>query len=401
MKRLCKDIDITSKDLCLQAIIKCMANRSRSQMARPDIVRLYKEYGDNDGIANMMIERIANRDLKLPPIRWEERIDNANRKRRLIGIEDIEQQLFDNLAFISLLELSPRVGEYQCTCLRGNTPKPKRKKCKRLNWKYKPREKGTVWGMLKISEWLKEKDSNGKNSIRIVVQMDLVKNYASIDHDKLMAFLRKHVANEPLLWLVETLISTSPQGLIIGSILSVILDALYLSQLYHYIMEDCTKTRKHRNGLIENVRLVKHALFFVDDISLYCTSAKNANMAIKKIQKKASELGLSLHEPRLLNVTNKQYQDILGFRIYRNHITMRRRNYLKTKRLLREVDKSINIHKARALTSMKTFVMYSDSFKFRRKYHVKRLLRKARRYVSNYDKSNLFQKTAAGCCEGA
>ena len=68
-----------------------------------------------------------------------------------------------------------------------------------------------------------------------------------------MGFLRKYVANEPLLWLIETLIRTFKQGLSIGSYLSQFLCNLYLSQVYHYMAEsnDVFKIRKHRNGTVE------------------------------------------------------------------------------------------------------------------------------------------------------
>lgn len=370
MKRVCKDIDITDHDLIVRAIRKCLGNKSQSQLQRPDIVNIFKQYGDEDAIADMMAEEIRNRKLDLKPVSWETRVDKSNKKERLIGVEDIKQQFYDNLAFLALEPLSHRIGEYQCSCL------PNR---------------GPVWGMEVILGWLM------KGDIREIHQYDIRKNYASTDHEKLMAFLRKHVANDPLLWLIQTLLNTSPKGLIIGSVLSVMLDALYLSELYHYIAEDLVRVRHHKNGRNEEIHLAEHVMFNVDDFSIYCTSVKNAEMADPKIIKFARKLGYELHvEIRKNPCTDKQFQDIMGYRIYKDHVTMRRRNYIKVKRAIRNVNKNPTLKHCKTLTSMNGFVKHSDSYRFRKKYNVKKAMKKARKVVSEHDKSIICKQAASG-----
>ncbi|MGO5221432.1 hypothetical protein ACTQ4Q_03180 [Bacillota bacterium LCP21S3_D9] len=182
MKRVCKNIDIADEELIKKAIRRCMKNKSRKKRQRQDIVRIYKEYGTDEAIAHMMAAEIKARKLDLRPVYMKEMVDGSNGKVRTIGIEDIKRQFYNNLCFIALEELSHRIGEYQCTCIEG---------------------RGAVWGKERILGWMRDP------KIKWVVQCDIRKNYQSVDHGKLMAFLRKHVANEDLLWLIQTLLDTS------------------------------------------------------------------------------------------------------------------------------------------------------------------------------------------------
>lgn len=362
MKRVCKNVDITNEELIMTAIRRCMKNKSRKKRNRQDIVRIYKEHGTDEAIAHMMAAEIKARKLDLRPVYMKEVVDGSNGKVRTIGIEDIKRQFYNNLCFVALEELSHRIGEYQCTCIEG---------------------RGAVWGKERILGWMSDP------KIKWVVQCDIRKNYQSVDHGKLMAFLRKHVANEDLLWLIETLLDTSgSEGLLIGSVLSVILDALYLSQIYHFAMEDLYKIRKHKDGTKERERLVEHAIFFVDDQSFYCRSQKSAKMAIKRVITYAADLGLTIKPGYTIRqITDTQHQDMLGYRIYRHKAAMRRRDYLKVKRELRKVDEDPDIHSCRSLIALSgIFIKHSDSYRFRKKYHTKRLVRKARRYVSRNEK---------------
>lgn len=370
MKRKCKEIDITDRDFIVRAIQECLSRKTGKDKRRPDIVRIFKEHGTEEAIADQMAKEIRERKLILRPVYFKEVTDGSNGKRRLIGIEDIKRQFYNYLCFLALEPFSRRIGEYQCTCLKG---------------------RGTVWGKDRILGWLQDP------KIKWVAQCDIRKNYQSIDIEKLMNFLRKHIKNDDLLWLLEELLrSSGGEGLLIGSVLSVMLDALYLSQIYHYAMENLYKKVHHRNGKTEKIHLVEHALFFVDDQSFYCTSQKNAKMAIKRIIQFAEGLGLEIKpDYTIRRITETQYQDMLGYRIYRKRASMLRRDYIKTKRMLRKVERHPTIESCRSLVALNgIFVKHSDSYRFRKKYHTKRLVRKARRYISNYDKNRIHGEAA-------
>ena len=68
MKRVCKNIDVTDKELIMTAIRRCMKNKSRKKRQRQDIVRIYKEYGTDENIAHTMAAEIKARKLDLRPV---------------------------------------------------------------------------------------------------------------------------------------------------------------------------------------------------------------------------------------------------------------------------------------------------------------------------------------------
>lgn len=367
MKRYCKDIDITDIDFIVAAIQDWRSHRRKHDLERSDVRRLYAHF-NNDArkIAEELSKEIRERDLKLSPVRVKELTDTSNGKRRTACVESAKQQMLDYVAIHGLQPIMGRVGEYQCTGLPG---------------------RGTIWGLKRLMGWYQDP------SIRYVCQVDIVQNYGSTTAEMVRQFLETHINNPPLIWLIYSLVGTNPLGgLPIGSPLSVHLDALYLSQAYHYIKEGMYRIRRGRR-----VPLVKHALFFVDDIAMLCSSYKDAAMAERLLRSYMSGIGLQLHEKYIITrVSETHYQDMLGFREYREHVTMRRRNYIKIKAALRTMDHAPTIYAARRLVSMNGFIKYSDSYRFRKKYHTKRLLKKARRYIAKYEKGIVCGEAGRG-----
>lgn len=396
VKRVCKDIDITDKTLVLDAIGTYMAHhQGRKLNRRKDIKELYKTYKTNDAIADELIRRIRARDLDLDPVRVVVKLDGSNGKERIIGLEGVWQQLFDQIATDGLKPLTKRIGEYQCTCLK-NQPKRIYHKTTHEYLRTEMIGRGQVWAKDAAYGWMHEDDT------RYIVQMDIRKNYASVDQTKLMEFLRKHVRNEPLLWLVQELLKTVPggNGLIIGSVLSITLDALYISQLYHHLMEDTVRYRKHKNGSAERIRLVKHLLIWMDDINIFTASEKNAKMAANECIRYCKELGLEIkpgwkiikkNDPR---ICPRNYVDIVGYKVYPDRVTMRRKDYINMRRAFKHARKRMDLKTAYRIISYKGFLINCDSYRFRKKYGTKKLLRKARRLISKHDKSTVHSKTA-------
>ena len=120
-----------------------------------------------------------------------------------------------------------------------------------------------------------------------------------------MEFLRKYIKNEPLLNLIALLIGTFETGLSIGSYLSQYLCNVFLSQTYHEIAERMYRIRKKRNGIMERIKLVLHQLFYMDDILILGTNAKDIHKAMKLITQKAEELGLKIKDNWIVFTTQK------------------------------------------------------------------------------------------------
>ena len=110
------------------------------------------------------------------------------------------------------------------------------------------------------------------------------------------------------MWLIEKLIYSFEQGLSIGSYLSQHLCNLYLSQLYHEISENMFRIRKHKHGGHQRINLVKHVLFYMDDIIILGTNAKDIHKAMQLIIKYAkNKLGLMIKDDWFVFMT--KYED--------------------------------------------------------------------------------------------
>ena len=165
MKRLCKHVDITDISFIKESIRECLKNKNKR---RKDIKKLLNKYQTIDDLAYTIQKELKERKLVYPPIWTKEIVDCSSNKIRTIGIQNIKQQIYDYIAVRGLDELTRRIGMYQCS--------------------YKG--KGQVYGTKVIYRWMREKD------IKYACQFDVQKYYDSVPHDKLLAFLKKHVKND-------------------------------------------------------------------------------------------------------------------------------------------------------------------------------------------------------------
>lgn len=333
-----------------------------------------------DGIRQELIDR----KIVIKPIWYKKKVDPSSFKVRNIGIQDVKQQIYDYIAVEGLKPLFCRISEYQCAAIKG---------------------RGQIFGVKIIKRWMRNID------IRHAGKADIKRCYESISKRKMMRFLERHVKNDLLLWLINKLISTFQSGLSIGSYLSQFLCNLYMSQLYHEISENMYRIRKHKNGTTERINLVKHVIFYMDDILILGTNAKDIHKAIELIIKYANKkLGLDVKPDWMVFMTKLedrkndkgQFIDMMGFRIYRWHVTIRRRVFKRIRRNYMHVWKTFKTHKkipllyARRCISYNGQIKNSDSYNFKRKYHVNDIIKICKKVVGNYDKSS-FRVRATTC----
>ena len=397
MKTYCKNIDITNRDLIKRAAYDCLKNK----YTRKDTLKLLRDYSNEETSVKQMREiikksgktfvfpyveniidglrnELINRNIILKPIFYKERLDGSCNKIRRIGIQDVKQQIYDYIAVEGLKPIFKRIGEHQYASIKG---------------------RGQINGIRKIQRWLRNKN------IKYAGKADIKKCFENISREKMMNFLHKYVRNDVLLWLVNELLSTFESGLSIGSYLSQFLCNLYMSQLYHEISENMFRVRKHKNGINERINLVTHVLIYMDDILILGTNSKDLNKAMKLIIKFAKdEMGLevkaswTVFKTRLKDRKTKdekyegQFIDMMGFRIYRWHTTVRRRIFKRIRKAYMKALKMIKLHKeiqlplARKCASYYGYIRHTDSFKFKKRYKVYEIMKQCKRKVSNESK---------------
>lgn len=95
-----------------------------------------------------------------------------------------------------------------------------------------------------------------------------------------------------------------------------------------------------------------------------------------------------------------QFIDMMGFRIYRWHVTIRRRIFKRIRRNYMRVWKMIRTHKIVPLIYARRCISYygqiknSDSMKVKKKYHVNEVIKICKKVVRNHD-SEIHKRTAS------
>ena len=383
MKRLCKDVDITDRGLISKAVYACLSKKYKrndvvkylSQVSgiKQEYIRcIYYRYGKKAmyPFTEIVISKIQNEiksgNISFPEIWYREKVDGSSGKIRRIGIQNIKQQLYDYIAVEALKPVLKRIGEYQYASIKG---------------------RGTTKGKEVISRWIRNRD------MRYFVKLDVRKCFESIDHGKMMEFLRRRVKNEQLLNLIENMLGSFERGLSIGSYLSQYLCNLYMSILYHEIKENMCRTRKGKRGN-KRVNLVRHCLIYMDDILLIGPQKRDLEKAAKLTVRKASEMGLEIKPNYQVRQIDGNCIDMLGFKIYRTHTEIRGRTFLRVRRSFRRARKRLTEGVARKCLSYYGYLKHTNSRRFQRKWKVRRTIKKCKGVIRN--ESKIYRTAAAG-----
>ena len=380
MKRLCKDVDITGRGMISRAVYACLKNKYKrndvtryfsnvSGLQENQIRCIYYRYGKKaiypivEIIISELQEEIISGSISFPRIWYRNKTDSSSGKVRRIGIQNIKQQLYDYIAVEGMRPILKRIGEYQYASIPG---------------------RGTTKGKQVISRWIKNRN------MRYFVKLDVKKCFESIDHNLLVEFLEKHIKNEKLVWLIRTLINSFEKGLSIGSYLSQYLCNLYMSVLYHYIMECLYKTRRGKR-----ISLIRHCIVYMDDILLIGSRKRDVEMAVKKIIQKADEMGLAIKDNWQVRSIDEIPIDMMGFKIYRTHVEIRGRIFLRVRRSFRRARKGLTLRIAKKCLSYYGYLKHTNSRKIERKWKVKPILKKCKGVIRR-NESKIFATTATG-----
>lgn len=394
MKTYCKNIDITNVEFIIECIYECLHDKWN----RRDVVELLSKYTDMDeekihnyillgrkkdfevairNIAEEISDNIKNRTIVLPPIEYVERKDSSSNKIRVIGIQKIIHQFYEYVAVNGAKELfNKKIGVFQCASIP---------------------DRGQSYGKKAIKKWL-YKDKVGT---RFAVKGDVKKCYPSINRNRLKNFLRRDIHNPDLLYLIFTLVDAYEVGLSIGSHLSQWLCNYYLSYAYHYISEQLyiTKVSK-RTGKNQRVRLISHVIFYMDDILIFGSNKKYLFKAFHLILKYFDEVLDLVIKPdwRLFAIEymdkngklHGSFVDMMGYRFYRDRITIRRTIYFRAKRKCLAFRRRIKKHQFIYKKYAQTFISYwgwvknTNSFKFMNKYEIIRWVKISKRQISHF-----------------
>lgn len=322
-----------------------------------DIPNLYKLVGY---IGHKIYNEIVEKNIMLDPIQYTIRFDKTSNKTREIGTASIKQQIYDYIVVNACRKMfMAKIGKYQCASL------PKR---------------GQLFGKSAIEVWIR----TNPQKCRYIFKADVKKYYPSIDHNILKTYLKRDIKNDDILYILFTLIDSYKCGLCIGSYLSQYLANYILSYAYHYISEQVYKIRRGKR-----VSLIKHVLFYMDDIILFGSNKKDVKMASKMLEKYLlDKFNLTLKPSHQLFKLDSRPIDMMGYKIYTYKTTIRRKTFLKANKILlkQKGKKNITIADAYKVVSYNGYFVHSWSKKYQNKVKMNETLIVAKEMISNVSK---------------
>ena len=176
------------------------------------------------------------------------------------------------------------------------------------------------------------------------LKLDISKYFYRVDHDVLMSILRRIIADEDLLWLLETIIRTEDSkfgiklgdhnftkerlcgvGMPIGNLTSQMFANLYLNELDQHV--------KHQLKVRYYARYMDDMIIFHQDKQYLWWLKDEIGTFVE------NKLHLSLNNKTSIDTTN-QGVDFCGYRVWPTHKKLRKKTALKMKKRLKHLQKA-------------------------------------------------------------
>ena len=256
--------------------------------------------------------------------------DGIQRKKRSIIVPTFDEQVIHHMV-VNILQPIFMRGMYEHSY--GSIPK-----------------RGAHKGKKAIIKWIKH---DGKNC-KYVLKMDIRKYFDSIPHDIYLRKLREIIKDRRFMAVLEEITEVIPQGLPLGFYTSQWTANWYLQDLDHYIKEELHAT---------------HYIRYMDDMVIFGANKKELHkMRVKVGEYLETELGLTLKNNwqvyRFEYNGRYRFLDFMGFRFYRNRVTLRRSILLKALRKARRIfnAEKVTIHAARQMLSYLGWLSHTSTY---------------------------------------
>lgn len=216
--------------------------------------------------------------------------------------------------------------------------------------------RGLVAGMKATRKWLRHDRRNTK----YYVKLDVKKFFNSIDRHILLDMLARKIHDEKFLDVLRRIVLLeSGNGLPLGFYTSQWLANFYLSGLDHFI---------------KNSLRVPHYMRYMDDMILWGSNKRKLRRDMQAIAAYLKGINLALKENHQLarfhyirnGKDRGRFLDFLGFRFYRNRVTLRRFLMLKLTRKARRIARKgnqCNAYDSRQMVSYYSWLKHTDSHK--------------------------------------
>lgn len=287
------------RELIRTAIIK----GSKGKRKRWDVKMVME---DVDGYVEKVYDLLCREAYVPTPPKEKQIFDNSSQKRRIISIVPYYPDgIIHQLCVMAMQDVLMR-GMYRWSCAsipgRGN-------KC--------------------AADYVKRSLKNDPKGTKYCLKMDIHHYYPSISPRRLIWALARKIKDKRFLRLVYDITASNPSGgLAIG---------FYINQwLANYFLETL-------DNFILTLPGVKYYVRNMDDMVLLGPNKKKLHRARKEIEQFLwYRLGLRLKKNWQVFPVAARGIDFVGFRFFRTHTTLRRRNFLRFARQCRRVQRKVD-----------------------------------------------------------
>ena len=313
----------------LENIKLAIHNASRRKRSRPSVQKVLE---DPDRAALNIQKILMSGTYEPSPYFVQEIIDNSSSKRRKIFKPMFYPDQIIHWAVMQVIQPILSRGMYYYSC--GSIP-----------------GKGGALGSRALKKWISKDPRNTKYCI----QIDVSKFYPSIDQGILKQMLRRKIKDECRLSILDAIIESTDAGLPIGNFTSQWLANFYLDGLDHYIKEQLG---------------VKYYIRYMDDGILLGRNKKQLHRIRIQIVNYLKSIGLNMKGNWQVFKVDSRPIDFPGYRFYRDHTTLRRRNALRIRRRVKKAAKKpvLRYLDACAIISYLGWIYHSNSYRYRQRY---------------------------------
>ena len=204
---------------------------------------------------------------------------------------------------------------------------------------------------LHLSKILKNDARNSKYCLKF----DIKQFYPSVSLTLLKQKLRRIIKDEKALALLDELLTVQKDGLTLGSYSSQWLANFFLQDLDHFIKEKLQ---------------IRYMYRYADDIVMLDSNRRKLLKAFYEIKEFLRLQKLEIKPSwRLFLVNNKESIDFVGYRFYRNKISIRKRIFKNVRRCLLKIRHAeLNQKLIRSFMSYLGYIKNSNSYKIQNTY---------------------------------
>lgn len=220
--------------------------------------------------------------------------------------------------------------------------------------------KGAHIGKKVIQKWI----TNDKKNVKYCLKMDIRKYFERVDHNVLKAKLARIIHDERFLNVLFEVIDVTDTGIPLGFYTSQWFANFYLTDLDHYIKEELHAA---------------HYARYMDDMVIFGSNKKELHRMMDRVETYLNGIGLELNGKKQVfrfdyighdGKHRGRFLDFMGFRFYRDRVTLRKSIMLKATRKAKTISKKRcpTVYDCKQMLSYLGWLKSTDTYRMYLKY---------------------------------